>query len=103
MTNPKMDQLQAAVQNADDGDFLRELIGFAAQRLMDLEVEAFTGASYGEVTGAAAARFRAGIDRITCAGRDAVAFARVSAAAPRRPASSTAAGPAGQRSSPRRR
>jgi transposase-like protein len=48
MTNPKMDQLQAAVQNADDGDFLRELIGFAAQRLMDLEVEAFTGASYGE-------------------------------------------------------
>ena len=48
MTNPKMDQLQAAVQNADDGDFLRELIGFAAQRLMDLEVEAFTGAGYGE-------------------------------------------------------
>jgi transposase-like protein len=48
MTNSKMDQLQAAVQNADDGDFLRELIGFAAQRLMDLEVEAFTGAGYGE-------------------------------------------------------
>ena len=48
MTNPKMDQLQAAVQNADDSDFLRELIGFAAQRLMDLEVEAFTGAGYGE-------------------------------------------------------
>jgi len=35
-TNAKMDQLQAAVQNADDGAFLRELIGFAAQRLMDL-------------------------------------------------------------------
>jgi len=48
MTNAKMDQLQAAVQTADDGDFLRELIGFAAQRLMDLEVEALTGAGYGE-------------------------------------------------------
>jgi hypothetical protein len=33
MTNLKVDQLQAAVQNADDGDFLRELIGFAAQRV----------------------------------------------------------------------
>jgi len=39
-----MDQLQAAVQNADDGDFLRALIGFAAQRLMDLETKTFTGA-----------------------------------------------------------
>jgi transposase-like protein len=48
MTNSKMDQLQPAVQNAADGDFLRELIGFAAQRLMDLELEAFPGAGYGE-------------------------------------------------------
>ncbi|WP_200371979.1 hypothetical protein [Rhodovibrio salinarum] len=48
MAKPKMDQLQAAVQNADDGDFLREQIGFVAQRLMGLEVEAFTGAGYGE-------------------------------------------------------
>ena len=48
MTTLKMDPLQAAVQNADAGDFLRALIGYAAQRLMDLEVEAVTGAGYGE-------------------------------------------------------
>ena len=47
MTSPNMD-LQTAIQKADDGEFLRELIGYAAQRLMDLEVEAVTGAGYGE-------------------------------------------------------
>ena len=44
----KIDQRQAAVRNAEDGDVLRELIGFGAPRLMDLEVAAFTGTGYGE-------------------------------------------------------
>jgi len=47
MTTSRMD-LRTAIEKADDGQFLRELIGYAAQRLMDLEVEALTGAGYGE-------------------------------------------------------
>jgi hypothetical protein len=40
--------LQALVRKSADADFLREMIGFAAQRLMDLEVGSLTGAGYGE-------------------------------------------------------
>jgi len=40
--------LQALVGKSADADFLRELNGFAAQRLMDLEVGSLTGAGYGE-------------------------------------------------------
>ena len=47
MTNDLMD-VQALVGKTADGDFLREMIGFAAQRLMDLEVGGLTGAAYGE-------------------------------------------------------
>jgi putative transposase len=36
------------VENSDNRDFLREMIGFTAQRLMELEVEGKTGAAYGE-------------------------------------------------------
>ena len=40
--------LQNLLGKSADADFLREMIGFAAQRLMDLEVEGLTGASHGE-------------------------------------------------------
>ncbi|RSU48118.1 IS256 family transposase [Sphingomonas sp. S-NIH.Pt15_0812] len=47
MTDDRMN-LQALVGKSADADFLREMIGFAAQRLMDLEVGNLTGAGYGE-------------------------------------------------------
>ena len=47
MTQPMMD-LRALVEKSADTDLLREMIGFAAERLMELEVGAKTGAEYGE-------------------------------------------------------
>jgi len=47
MTNDKMD-LQELLRKSPDADFLREMIGFAAERLMELEVGGLTGARYGE-------------------------------------------------------
>ena len=47
MTKPMMD-LRALVEKSADADLLREMIGFAAERLMELEVGARTGAEYGE-------------------------------------------------------
>jgi hypothetical protein len=41
-----MMNLRALVEKSD-GDFLREMIGFAAQRLMELDVENLTGAAHG--------------------------------------------------------
>ncbi len=40
--------LHELIGKSADADFLREMVGFAAQRLMELEVEALTGAGYGE-------------------------------------------------------
>lgn len=47
MTNDMM-QLQGLLEKSADADVLREMIGFASARLMELEVAARTGAGYGE-------------------------------------------------------
>jgi putative transposase len=49
MTDEMMN-LRAVVEKTPDADLLREMIGFAAQRLMELEVAGLTGAGYGEKT-----------------------------------------------------
>jgi putative transposase len=46
MTNSTMN-LQELLEKTTDPDFLREMIGFTAQRLMELEVETRTGAASG--------------------------------------------------------
>jgi transposase-like protein len=43
-----MMHLQALLEKNSDTDFLREMIAFAAERLMNLEVEGLTGAGHGE-------------------------------------------------------
>jgi putative transposase len=47
MTDEKM-TLQTLIEKSPDADFLREMIGFAAERLMELEVSGLTGAGHGE-------------------------------------------------------
>lgn len=47
MTKEMMD-VQALLRKSADSDFLREMIGFAAQRLMEQEVGGLTGAAYGK-------------------------------------------------------
>ncbi len=43
-----MMDLQALVGKSSNADFLREMIGFAGKRLMELELGGLSGAAYGE-------------------------------------------------------
>ena len=47
MTKDTMN-LEALLEKIPAADLLREMIGFAAQRLMELEVGGLTGAAHGE-------------------------------------------------------
>lgn len=47
MTDEMM-SLRTLVEKIPDADLLREMIGFAAQRLMETEVEELTAVPYGE-------------------------------------------------------
>jgi transposase-like protein len=46
----EMMALRAMLEKGADADVLREMIGFAAERLMELEVQGLTGAGHGERT-----------------------------------------------------
>ena len=49
MTDDKL-TLRTLLEKSSDADLLREMIGFSAQRLMELEVDGLTGAEHGERT-----------------------------------------------------
>ncbi len=73
---------RALLEKSPDADLLRQVIGFASQRQMELEVGALTGAAYGEKSSGRLAQ-RNGYrerDRQTWAGTVSCAFASYSAA-----------------------
>ena len=47
MTTPMID-FQELIEKSTDGDWLHEMIGFAAERLMAIDVDGLCGAGFGE-------------------------------------------------------
>ena len=47
MTDEMM-SLRTLLEKSSDGELLREMVGFAAQRLMELEIASLTGAGHGQ-------------------------------------------------------
>jgi len=66
----EMMNLHSLVEKSADADLLREMIGFAAEKLMELEVGAKTGAAYGEKTTLRLAQRNGYRARLGDAGRD---------------------------------
>ena len=76
MTDDKI-ALRELLEKGSDAPFLCEMIGYAAQRLMELETEALCGAGHGErsperrtsATAIATATGKPGLARLSCASR----------------------------------
>src|SRR5450759_1705040 len=69
MTDDRL-ALKELLEKTPDANYLREMIGFAAQRLMELDIESRTGAAHGKRSSERQAQRNGYRDRIleTCAG-----------------------------------
>ena len=63
MTNEMM-ALQGVLEKTSDADLVREMLGFAAERLMELDVGSKTGAAWGEKSGERLAQRNGYRDRV---------------------------------------